>query len=326
VLLVTGTPWMALAIAAAAATTGERAPTDAARPARPATPRVAGLVPERIIGRSGTGPAEFRNPHGLIATPVGGLLVADTGNSRVQHLDPDGRLLWEAGGIGTEEGALRRPIAVSTATSLAYLVLDSLGRRVLEFHARGEYLGVGVDLASGAYRDRIGEVEPRGLAVDRSGNAILSDREGDRLLIFTPAWELLYEVGGFGDDAQGFDMPEGVATGPGRIFVADSMNGRIQVLDALGGFLTAWPLPGGGRPMAVATDRHGNLFVADAGGDRVLAFNAGGELVASLGATGDGPASFRRPSGLCVMGDRLVVADSGNDRLQVLRIGYATVE
>jgi DNA-binding beta-propeller fold protein YncE len=290
--------------------------------ARRAVPRVVALAAERTIGQSGTGPIEFHRPGGLVATPVGAVLVADTGNIRVQHVGLNGDLRWEAGGLGTEEGALGRPTAVALAASLNYLVLDSLGQQVLEFHARGEYLGVGIDLGTDAAFARLGDVEPRGIAVDRSGNVILSDRDGDRLLVFAPDWEFLYAVGGFGDDPQSFEDPEGVAVTRHRIFVADSMNGRVSVLDALGTFIAVWELPGGGMPVAVATDRHGNLFVADASGDRIVVFDPEGTVSCTAGATGAGAGSFRRPAGICVVDGRLVVAEADNDRLQVFRLRY----
>ncbi len=292
-----------------------------AAPSRPVA-----LESERLIGVSGNGPAEFRRPAGLAATPVGGVLVADTGNTRVQHLDLEGKLLWEAGGLGTAEGAMRRPLAVAAATSLAYLVLDATGNQVLEFHARGDYLGIGLQLDQAALTTHVGEIEPRGLAVDRSGNAIISDREGDRLLVFDPTWEFLYEVGGFGSGAQNFAEPEGLAVTAERLYVADSMNGRVQVLDALGGFLHSWRLPDGGRPVAVAVDRFENLFVADAERDRIVVLGPAGDLILVVGQTGAEPGAFRRPSGLCIVEDRLVVADADNDRLQVLRIRYDSDE
>jgi tripartite motif-containing protein 2/3 len=296
-------------------------PPDTVSAASP--PRPLALRFERAFGQSGTGPAEFYRPGGLAATPVGGILVADTGNVRVQHLTRTGEMHWEAGGLGTDEGAMGRPTAVAPAAGLDYLVLDSLGGAILQFHARGEYLGVAVNLAAGSLVDRLGEVEARGLAVDRSGGVLVSDRDGDRLLVFASDWAFQYQVGGFGDDAQSFEDPEGVAVARNRIFVADSMNGRVQVLDELGSFVDAWPLPGGGMPLAVAADRHGNVFVADAGHSRVVAFTSDGSLACTVGAAGDGLGSFRRPSGICVVEDRLVVADADLDRLQVFEIRYS---
>jgi len=301
-----------------------------AEPGRPAATRTASrvvaLTPLRTLGESGSGDLEFHRPGFLATAPTvgdNGVLVADVGNVRVELVDLTGRLIWEAGGLGTEEGFLRRPTAVAVATGLTYLVLDSLAGRVLEFHARGEFLGVGLDFSLPALADRLGEVEPRDIVVLPSGNAIITDREGDRLLMFSPDWEFLYEVGGFGYDAESFQDPEGLAANRDYIWVADSMNGRVQRLDIFGGFVDAWSLPDGGLPVAVALDRHDNLFVADAERHRIVVFDPGGSVVCQMGERGRALGAFRRPSGVCVVDGHLVVADADNDRLQILKIDYA---
>ncbi len=285
-------------------------------------PKVVRLVPERSIGQSGSGPVEFRHPTALLATPAPGVLVVDTGNARVQHLSMVGELLWEAGGLGTEEGSLRRPTSAALATGLTYLVLDSLDGRVLEFHARGEFLGVGLVLEAVSERQVLGDIEPRALAVDRSGNAWIADRDGDRLLVFTPDWQFLYEVGGFGSGPLDFADPEAVAVTRDRVYVADSQNGRIQVLDPLGNAVDRWALPDTGVAAGVAVDPHGNVFVADAHLDRIVVFDPTGQVLATVGGSGTGLGAFQRPTGVCVADGRLVVAEADNDRLQVFHIDY----
>jgi hypothetical protein len=49
-------------------------------------------------GKPGSGPGEFRQPHGLAFDSKGRLFVADRGNDRIQIFDQDGKLLehgWE---------------------------------------------------------------------------------------------------------------------------------------------------------------------------------------------------------------------------------------
>jgi hypothetical protein len=45
----------------------------------------------RVIGKTGTGPGEFRTPHGLVFDSQGRLIVADRHNHRVQILTKDGK-------------------------------------------------------------------------------------------------------------------------------------------------------------------------------------------------------------------------------------------
>jgi DNA-binding beta-propeller fold protein YncE len=49
----------------------------------------------RIIGKTGTGPGEFRTPHGLVFDSQGRLIVADRHNHRIQILTKDGKYIGE---------------------------------------------------------------------------------------------------------------------------------------------------------------------------------------------------------------------------------------
>jgi hypothetical protein len=54
--------------------------------------------------------------------------------------------------------------------------------------------------------------------------------------VFNESGELLLPIGGTGNDAGKFFLPAGAWTDDGdRLFVADMFNGRVVVLDYLGG-------------------------------------------------------------------------------------------
>lgn len=55
-------------------------------------------------GRLGSGPGEFRTPHGLAIDARGRLFVADRGNNRIQIFDQDGRFLEEWKQFGRPSG------------------------------------------------------------------------------------------------------------------------------------------------------------------------------------------------------------------------------
>jgi DNA-binding beta-propeller fold protein YncE len=58
----------------------------------------------RVIGRTGTGPGEFRTPHALEFDSQGRLVVADRHNHRVQILTKEGKFLAEYAGFGRTSG------------------------------------------------------------------------------------------------------------------------------------------------------------------------------------------------------------------------------
>jgi DNA-binding beta-propeller fold protein YncE len=63
--------------------------------------------------------------------------------------------------------------------------------------------------------------------------------------------------------------------------------------------------------------------VADTDNDRIVLFNKQGKFLFSFGESGSGPGQFNRPVGLSLgRAGRLFVADSGNNRIQVLKVKY----
>ncbi|MGH9782882.1 MAG: 6-bladed beta-propeller [Terriglobia bacterium] len=58
----------------------------------------------RVIGKTGTGPGEFRTPHALELDSQGRLIVADRHNHRIQILTKEGKFLSEHGDFGRTSG------------------------------------------------------------------------------------------------------------------------------------------------------------------------------------------------------------------------------
>ena len=70
-------------------------------------------------------------------------------------------------------------------------------------------------------------------------------------------------------------------------------------------------------PAGAATDKEGNLWVADTGHDRIQEFNGAGEFISQFGAGGTGPGQLSSPRGIALDGQgNLWVADTGNNRVQ----------
>lgn len=128
-----------------------------------------------------------------------------------------------------------------------------------------------------------------------------------------------------GADSDMMHGPTHVAIGSDRIFVADSLNFRIQMLDhrfnPVGAFGNAGDQPGNfARPKGVAVDSAGNIYVVDALFGNVQIFDARGNLLMTFGKPGSSIGEFWLASGIFIdKQDRIYVADAWNQRVQVFQ-------
>lgn len=72
------------------------------------------------------------------------------------------------------------------------------------------------------------------------------------------------------------------------------------------------------KPVGVAVDQDGNVFISDTWNTRIEVFDADGTFIRTFGEAGDGPGYFARPKGISIDGDgHIWVADAVQDRVQV---------
>jgi sugar lactone lactonase YvrE len=195
--------------------------------------------------------------------------------------------------------------------------------------------------------------EPSGVAVDAAGDVFVADTNHHRVLKLSPAGQVLLDLGrretgrDGGEGKTEFDLgrgpgefnhPEGVAVdAAGRLYVADTDNGRVQVFTSTGGLAAQFDLPAlpppqavapgdedreprekgadespsRGRPVGIALDAAGNIYVADSAGHRALRFDPSGHLTLAIPIPGDKPGQTGRPYGVAVSagGECLLVSD-----------------
>jgi RHS repeat-associated protein len=73
------------------------------------------------------------------------------------------------------------------------------------------------------------------------------------------------------------------------------------------------------KPLGVAVDSKGNVFVADTGNNRIEEFSATGTFLKAYGKEGTGNVQFKEPKSIAVDKEGyMFIADAGNDRIEIL--------
>jgi DNA-binding beta-propeller fold protein YncE len=142
-------------------------------------------------------------------------------------------------------------------------------------------------------------------------------------LLDAEAQVFLFEWGGPGNADGQFSEPSGIAIdSSGNIYVADSLNNRIQKFDDQGAFILKWGSAGSGigqfdSPQGIAIDSSDCIYVVDRSNNRVQKFDDSGNFITAWGSPGSANGNFDRPFGIAVdASDNIYVTDSGNDRVQ----------
>lgn len=73
------------------------------------------------------------------------------------------------------------------------------------------------------------------------------------------------------------------------------------------------------KALDIAQDLDGNWYILDSGNGRVQCFSANGKYRKSIGDLGQGPGELFRPNSLSFINNELWVADSGNNRISILK-------
>ena len=147
---------------------------------------------------------------------------------------------------------------------------------------------------------------PSGIAIDRHNRILVSSM--NKLDVFTMKGQFVKGVGNQGKGNLEFSQASGIAVGKrGEIYVADSQNNRIQVLNSdlsyRTSFSKACPSLGSGclsHPQAVAINSEGNIYVVDMNNHAVQAFTPEGEFILRFGKYGTTPGCLCVPMALVI--------------------------
>jgi len=116
----------------------------------------------------------------------------------------------------------------------------------------------------------------------------------------------------------------------GNVYVADTLNSRVQMFDPDGKFVKAYGKRGNAfgqfdKPKGVATDSFRTVYVVDAGWSNVQMFAPKGQILMFFGGRGTAPGLMQNPSVLTIdKKNNLYVGDVLNHRVNVYRLVNTT--
>ncbi len=287
-------------------------------------------TPTGTWGSGGAGNGQFSGPKGLACDGTY-LYASDTSNDRIQVFDAaTGAYVKKWTGLSSPEG-----LCLGQGPNAGYLYIADYGNKRIARIATSAADGAvaqGVALDTGGHSYAIGL--PSDVAADAT-RIYVAERYFSRLLAFDAAsgayaWHREGAAGSVGAPA------EIILDGSGRLIAADACSGRdciARYATATGAFdSSVGGTSAGGdgsfsRPCDVASSPDGGaVYVTDWAYNRIQAFSTSDPahpFLARWGGEGGAPGSaagqFDRPRLLAAdAAGRIYVADSGNNRVQVL--------
>jgi hypothetical protein len=280
-------------------------------------------------GSFGDGNGEFNSPWGITYDDDGFVYVTDTNNQRVQIFSSGGNFQDEFGTEGNEDEDFQSPQGIAWLTNsdgnprlaIADPGITSTARRLRLFRATSPF----------SDDDNIGRstlTDPTGVAVDNNdriwavdttspGEVYLFDSGGNFITSWTPA--------GSGQLAS----PQGIAVyrdsqnGANYVYVTDTNNDRVvkyqyndnsssglAFVDAAGS--TGTGSSSFNRPVGIAVDGCGNLWVTDRNNNRVQILDKNLNFKSRFSTN---PA-MNRPTGIAVNGSTLYVVNNAGNNVQ----------
>ena len=178
--------------------------------------------------------------------------------------------------------------------------------KVEDEHIKGSPFAVTVRLPVqklGTPINTIGRINrPWGVAVNKSGEIIVTEGSGHCVSIFTPTGGKILSFGSQGSAKGQFNNPRGVAVdGDGNIMVVDKDNHRIQKFSSDGKFITAVGKNGNeplefNHPVGIAIHpQNSKVYIADNHNHRIQILNPDLTLSSTFGSRGKGSGQFVSP-------------------------------
>lgn len=273
------------------------------------------------FGEKGDLPGQLSKPLGVSADAKGNIYVSDTGNNRLQKFSPRGELITFIGGFGWDKSQFQFPIDIFVYNSLDIFVADFDNNRIQRYDKDLNWL---TSYSSNEnWNPKYQFLFPHSVCLSLHGDFFIVDSENDKVIKLNASFEPQLS---FGD----YDWGQGVLEEASHVYVSKNDNiyvtdvaaHSILVYDYFGNFLYSIGQEHLISPRGLCVDELENIFVADSQKNQILGFDQTGRLVLEIGSLSTKFAGFHEPSDVAISRDKLYVADTQNNRIQIFELAW----
>ena len=263
----------------------------------------------------------LRKPYGITTDSRGRIYAADTELGVVFVIDPEDKAVERR--EGSTRAPMTMPVGVAVDSEDRLFVSDAVLHSITCFSPAGEVIA------------RFGTASlgrPGGIAIDPLRNRLYAaDAQEGRIAVFDI--KKLEFIGYFGTASKPGNTEKGTFAGPtnvavdrkGNIYVTDTFNCRVQILNPAGKVLHTFGTQGDRpgefiRPKGIAVDSEGHVYVADAEFNNFQVFSPEGQPLLAVGIFGTGRGEFGLIAGLHIDSeDRIYTTEMYLGRIQVFQ-------
>jgi len=323
--------------------------------------RVNTIVGSGETGNTGdNGPAlaaRLNAPRAVVPTPVNDVLIGDTGNTRLRKWTQD--LIVRAFPDANPQAGPFQPSAMVLDSFANLYIADEVNHVIRRVDFLGRVTTIaGVSGRAGFSTNGMPANEavlnsPRGVAIGPGDQVFIADTGNHVIRVVERDGTIKTFAGsgspGFGGDFgfasnAVFNTPTGLAmNAAGDLFIADTGNHRVRVIDSMANVRTVAGTGVAGfsgdngpaaqarlnTPVSLALDAQNRIYIADRGNNRIR--QVSGNTIVTVAGTGTGAfngdgigpqTAFNAPSSVAVDSDsKIWVADTGNHRVRRIACG-----
>ncbi|MBI4777842.1 SMP-30/gluconolactonase/LRE family protein [Candidatus Desantisbacteria bacterium] len=275
-------------------------------------------------GKAGFGVGQFSNIAGLFVNNAGTIIyVVDRDNNCIQKLDNTGKFVGLISNYSFEDGRFNSPVDIAFDSNGNMFVVDKNNHRIAKFDKTGNFIanwgGKSSQLELGNFDS------PTGIAIDRGNKdrVLVVDCYNSRIGRFYNNGDSIDSLGALGKGDSNFSYPQDIAIdSSGNIFVVDTANKRIQVLNRNKEFVTKWTVEDSPLDIEVIeTAGVKEIYVVCHTAHVIRVYNETGGLIRTIGEQGSDveAGQFRFPCGIARDSSmRIYVLDRGNNCLHIM--------